>query len=821
MAQTWSDFRLAARLLGRSPGFTVVAVLSLALGIGANTTVFSLVNGLLLVPSPGRDPDRLVSIYTSDSSGPLYSSSSYPDFLDFKEATEALDGLAAHTLRPLLVTIDGESQRAIGALASGNAFELLGLRAAYGRLLLPSEVEPGRHRVVVLSHAFWRRRFGAEPSVVGRSLALNGQPYTIVGVAPQGFSGFFRGLSTDLFVPLAMQQALGGDPLDNRGNRGLLLVGRLRDGATIEAARSQLAVIAARHYQAYRDTWSDVRGASRTVSVLPERASRLLPEVSTAVTAFLALLGAVVLLVLALACSNVASLLVARANVRSREFAIRVAVGARRGHIVRQLLAESLLLSLAGGGLGVGLAVVAMRLIGSIQPPLPVSLALGLGLDARVLAFTAALSVATGLVFGLLPAWRASRADPIESIKGSGHELGHRRRVALRDVLVISQVTGSFVLLIGAGLFLRSLANAGAIDPGFAPRGVLSFSVDLASRGYDEARGQVFFGQLLDHLSSLPGVESVSLANRLPLSLGGGRRSLDVEGYTPAAGEDMEVHYSIVAPGYFETMRTALASGRGITPADAAGPGVVVVNEAFVRRFWPGQPGIGRRVIVPRRVNGQVVTTPMEVVGIARDGKYNSLGEDPTPFIYYPVSHLYEAEMNVILRAEGPPGSLAAPVRQVVAGLDPHLPVYDVKTLEQHVGVSLFPVRAVAWLLGTMGLLAVVLAGIGLYGVLAYTVTRRTREIGIRMALGASRGAVLAMVVGAGCRLTAVGLGLGVIAALGVTRFLAFLLYGVSPIDLATFAGISALLAVVGIAAAAVPARRAARIEPAETLRAE
>jgi predicted permease len=821
MAQTWLDLRLALRLFAKSPGFTAVAVASLALGIGANTTVFSLVNGLLLVPSAGRDPGRLVSIYTSDFSGPLYSASSYPDYLDFKEGTEALEGLAAHTLRPLLVTIDGKSQRAIGGLVTGNAFEVVGLRAAYGRLLLPAECELGRHPVVVLSHAFWRRRFGGDPSVVGRSLALNGQPYTIVGIGPEGFTGFFRGLSTELFVPLAMQQALGGESLGERGNRGLLLVGRLRDKASIEVLRPQLAVIGARHHEAYRDTWSDVRGAPRTVSVLPERDSRVLPEARGAITAFLALLTAVVLLVLVLACSNVANLLVARADIRRREIAIRIAIGARRGQVVRQLLVESLLLSLAGGGLGVGLAVMAMRSIEGIQPPLPVSLALGLALNARVLAFTVAVSVATGLLFGLLPAWRATRADPIESIKGLGAETARRRRIALRDLLVIAQVAGSFVLLIGAGLFLRSLAHAGAIDPGFVPRGVLAFSVDLASSGYDEARGQVFLGQLVDRLSALPGVESVSLTNRLPLSLGGGRRRVDVEGYAPSAGEDMEVNYAVAGAGYFKTMRTPLTVGRGFAAADATGPGVVVVNEAFVRRFWPGRPAIGRRVNVAHRLGGQYVTTPMEVVGVTRDGKYNSLGEEATPFIYYPWSHLYEAEMNVILRSAGAPAPLADPVREAVARLDPHLPVYDVRTLEQHLRVALFPVTAVAWLVGIMGLVAIVLAAIGLHGVLACAVARRRREIGIRMALGASRRAVLGMVVSAGGRLTAIGLGVGAIAALGVTRFLTFLLYGVSPADPATFAGISALLLIVGAGAATVPARRAARVDPAETLRTE
>lgn len=821
MSRLWPDIRLAARLLARSPGFTAVAVASLALGIGANTAIFSLVNSLLLVPTPGRDPARLVTVYTSDSSGPLYGASSYPDYVDFRDRSDAFEDLAAHTLQPVLVTIRGESRRAISALVTGNTFALLGLQAAHGRLLLPAEQEPGRHPVVVLGHTFWKTRFGADPSVVGQEISLNGQSYAIVGVAPDGFSGLLRGVSADVFVPLAMQQALGGDSLDERGNRGLMLIGRLRDDVSIEGARARLAVIARQHFTDYPGVWSNVRGEGRTVSVLAERDSRLLPVISTPVTAFLAVLMTVVLLVLALACSNVAGLLLARSSARRRELAVRLAIGATRSQIVRQLLTESVLLALMGGGLGVAFAAAAMRLVERIQLPLPVTPALGLSLDSRVLAFALALSTVTGVVFGLLPAWRASRTDPIASIKAGGDTPRRTRRPALRDVLVIGQVAVSCLLLVGAGLLLRSLANAGSIDPGFTARGVLAFSIDLGSRGVDEARGRIFYDQLLERLSSLPGIDSASLASRVPLALGGGRRGLGVEGYTPAQGEDMEVHYSVVAPGYFETMRTALAEGRGFDRTDASGPGVVVVNEAFVRRFWPGQAARGRRVIVPRRVAGEVVDTPMAVVGVARDGKYTSLGEDPTPFVFYPASHLYEAEMTVLVRTAGSPTTLVAGIRQAVAALDAGLPVYDVRTLEQHVGLSLFPVRAVAWLLGAMGALALLLAGVGLYGVLAQTVARRTREIGIRMAVGATERHVMTAVVGGALRLTLIGAGLGLAAAFGVTRFLGFLLYGVNPLDPATFAGMVILLAAVGVAAAAVPARRAARVDPFEALRAE
>jgi len=816
-----NDLRLAMRLLLKDRGLSAVAILSLALGIAANTTIFSLLSGLLLRPLPGREPGRLASVYTSDSSGPLYSASSYPDYRDFRDGSDAFEALGAHTLQPLLLTVGGESQRVVASLTTGNTFEMLGLRAAYGRLLLPVEEAPGDHPVVVLSHAFWRARFAANPGVVGRSVALNGRAHTIVGVGPEGFSGLLRGVAADLFVPLAMHDALSREKLDQRGNRGLMLLGRLRADATVESARASLAVLASRLHRDHRDLWTDVKGAPRVVSVLPEADSRILPMVSGPVSGFLAVLQAVVGLVLLLACSNVANLLLARASARRREMGVRLALGAGRLQLVRQLLAESVLLSAVAGALGLALAFAAMRVIGSLQPPLPVSLDLGMRIDLGVLLFTLVVSVGTGMLFGLLPALTAAGVRPLEALRGGGAHAGSGGGSRLRNLLVVGQVAGALVLLLCTGLFLRSLANAEAIDPGFSPRGVVAFSLDLDSRGYDEVRGALFFEQVRERLARLPGVAGVSLASRLPLTLGGGRRSLEVEGYQRRPGEDTEVDYSVVAPGYFETMRTALASGRGFDAREAAGPGTVVVNEAFVRRFWPGQQALGRRIVVPRRVAGARLETPMEVIGVARDGKYNSLGEEPTPFVFYPHSHLYRPEMNVLLRTDADPARLAGEVRNAVAALDPALPVYDFRTLEQHLGIALFPARSVAWLLGLMGLLALFLAVLGVYGVLSYAVTRRTREIGVRMALGATREAVLGMIVGLGARLTAAGLGLGLLAAVALTRFLGFLLYGISPLDPAVFVAVPSLLLAVALAAAALPARRASRVEPAIALREE
>ncbi|MFI4946708.1 MAG: ABC transporter permease, partial [Burkholderiales bacterium] len=509
MEKLVSDLRLATRLLARSPGFTAIAVVSLALGIGANTTIFNLLNALLLQPLPGREPGRLATVYTSDFSGPLYSASSYPDYLDFRAQSRSFEGLAAFGVLPVVLTDRGESRRALGQLVSGNFFEVLGLGAAYGRALLPAEDDPGAPPAAVLSDAYWRSHFAADPSVVGREIALNGRSFSVVGVGPAGFSGMLRGLSADIFVPLAARPGLGGGSLEGRGNRGLMLFGRLRPGASVADAGAELGVVARRLHASYRDNWTNRLEQPRTVSVLPEDASRVLPAIRGPISAFLGVLIAAVGGVLLVACTNVASLLLARASARRREIAVRVALGASRGQLVRQMLAESFVLAGVACVLGVALAVVCQRLILAVQPPLPVTLALGLGMDVRVLLFALLLSLATAVLFGLWPALRASRVQPVESLKARGGEPVARRRFSARDALVVAQVAGSLVLLVAAGLFLRSLAKARAIDAGFDPEGALVFSLDLGAQGYDAARGGRFYTALQERLEHVPGVEAV------------------------------------------------------------------------------------------------------------------------------------------------------------------------------------------------------------------------------------------------------------------------------------------------------------------------
>lgn len=815
MEQLLIDLRHAVRLLVKQPGFTAVAVLSLALGIGINTTVFTLVSALLLKPLPGREPARLATVYTSDYSGPLYGTSAWPDYLEFRTRSKAFAGLAAYSVKPLLFTEGNESQRVLAQFVSGNFFDVLGLQASYGRTVLKDEETEGQHPVVVLSEPFWRSRFGADPGVVGRAVALNGKPFTVVGIGPAGFPGLVRGVGMDVFVPLAMQAAVSGDSMRARGNRNLMLVGRLRPGAALEQARAELDVVARQLHADHPDVWTDRRGQPRRVSVLGEDGSRVLPQVRGPVSAFLGVLSFAVSLVLLLACSNVASLLLARASARRREIAVRVALGARRSRLVRQMLTESLVLSTIAGGLGVIVAAVAVRAILALTPPLPFSLALGLELDSRVLLFALAVSLATGVAFGLAPALRASATAPLEALKAAPAD-GRRRRLTVRDSLVVAQVAGSLVLLAGAGLFLRSLTRAQAIDPGFDPRDAIVFSLDLAAQGYDRPRGAAFYAALQDRLAALPGGAGATLTTYLPLTLGGERRSFRAVGYTPGPGEDMEVASSFVGADYFTTMRTGIARGRGFTVQDAPGTRpVVVVNEAFVRRFWPGRDGLGETIVLPW--DGGDVS--MEVVGIARDGKYASLGEAPTPYIFYPHRQLYRSQMAVVVRAGGDVGTLIPRVRPEVSALDPALAVYDVKTLEAHLGTALYPARAAAVLLGLTGLLALFLAAIGLYGVLSYLVARRTKEIGVRMALGADRADVVRLVVGRGLRLAGIGLAIGLAVSTAVTRFTSFLLYDTSPLDPGTFAAVVTLLLGSALVAGWFPARRAAAVEPVIALR--
>lgn len=819
MSSFYDDLRYAARMLIRNPGFTVVAVLSLALGIGANTGIFSLVNAALLRPLPVEHPEELVAIYTSDYSGPPFSSSSYPDYLDFRDKTSVFSGVVAHSLSPASVTIGDRSERALGALVTGNYFELLGVPAARGRTFGREEDQtPGAHSVAVIGHAFWQR-LGGRDDILGQTMNVNGHPFTIIGIAPASFTGLLRGLDADLWMPSSsIGQVNPGSQsaLSQRSSRRWMLMARLAPGKTREEAQSAMTVLASQLAEAYPPAWRDVRQAVRRVTVVAERDARVRPNIRGSVIGFMALLMAVVGLVLLIACANVANLLLARAAARRHEIAVRLSLGAPRVRLVRLLLTESVLLSMLAGAAGLLIAFWMTRAIGSFKPPVPLPIALDIDLDASVLGFALALSIVTGLIFGLVPALQSTRPDLVPALKNDDMGLGvAHRRINLRHALVVVQVSLSLLLLVGAGLFVRTLQQSHAIDVGFDATGVVVTSIDLTPRRTTPERGTALYREIIDRLGRLPGVERVSLADSVPLGLGASRQGLEIEGYQPQPNEDMEHHFNFVSPQYFETMKIRVVAGRAFTEEDREGaPPVAMVNEAFAQRFWPGQNPIGRRI----NVNGAWA----EVVGATRDGRYVNMLEETRPYFFLPMWQGYrrEAELHVRMRDAGS-SALVAAIRRELRAVDPDLPVYAVAFLSDQIGVGLLPQRVAASLLGIFGVLATLLAAIGLYGVLAHAVSARRREIGVRMALGAEPHDILTLVVTEGMQVVGVGLALGMAAAFAVTRLLSTLLYGISPRDPLTFAGTAIVLAVVAFAASYFPARRAARIDPIRVLRNE
>ena len=812
------DLRQAVRLLVKHPGFTAVAVMSLALGIGANTAIFSLVNALLLRPMPVARPSEIVSVFTSDFSGPAYGASSHPDYLDFRRV-DALSGLAAWAPTPVALAQGGESQRLFAEAVSANYFDVLGIRPVMGRGFVPEE-DAGPHAVAVIAHGLWRRAFGGDPGVIGRSVTLNGTPFQVVGVAPPEYVGAMRGLAMDLWIPLSMQDVArtGRTGLTNRGNRGIFLIGRLAPRADIAGAQARFDSLAAELHRAYPQNWTDVQQRSRRITVVSEAGGRVFPEVRGPVLGFMALLMTVVGLVLLIACANLANLLLARASTRRREIGIRVALGAGRGALIRQLLTESVLLSLLGGAAGAVGAAWTADILSTFRPPLPVPVVLDLALDLRVLAFAVLVSIATGVFFGLAPALAATRTDVVSALKDDGAGTGTGpQRSRLRSALVVGQVSVALLLLVGSGLFVRSLRNAHRIDPGFEPGGLAMASVDLVLGGYKEDAGRTFYTRAVAEVRALPGVTAATFVKDAPLGLGGGRRRFWIEGYTPRANEDMEIALTSVGPGYFETMRIPLRRGRTFTAADGPGhPLAAIVNESFERRYLGGQEAVGRRL----RLRGPDAPVT-EIVGVVRDGKYRTLGEDARPFVYLPLLQDYDAEATLVARTDGSPAAVAALLQRRLVEIDPRVPVFDVKTMDEHLRFTLLPARLAASVLGLFGLVALLLAGLGLYGVMSYLVSQRSREMGIRIALGARPEDVVRLVVGQGMRLTLLGMMVGILGALGLTRLVAGLLYGISPTDPWTFAAVACVLAAVALVACLLPARRAAAVDPTVALRFE
>lgn len=805
------DVRYGLGAMRRNPGFTLAAVLTLALGIGINTTIFSFVNALLLRPLPLPDSNRLLSIYTSDYSGPLYGSSSYPDFLDFRDHSRVFSGVTAYSIEPMSLSGSGVSaQRVMGNSVTRNYFSVLGVKTIRGRTFLPDDED-----VAVLSYGLWRRNFGSNPEIVGRDIVLQGKPFRVAGIAPKGFTGLVRGIPTDIWVPLAAGVgAATADRLVSRDSRWLAVVGRLSAGVDLNQAQAAFRLMATRLHEAYPQDWTDVRKDGRRITLRPANEALMINRAG--VVEFLTILMVVVAIVLLLSCVNVANLLLARATTRTKEMSIRLSLGAGRFRLVRQLLAESALLSLIAGTAGVLLAFWATGLLMRFRPPLPMPVELDLGFDTRVLGFALIISLATILIFGVAPAIRMTRPDLISATKETSPGLNRRsaRIFNLRNMMTTVQIALSLLLLVGAGLFVRSLVEAASIDIGFKPNNVVLASMNLDLQGYNESRGMTFYRQLLEQTDALPGVKSASLAQIVPLGLRGQRTQVAIEGYTPRNGEDMELNVNRVSPRYFETMGISIIKGRAFTARDREGtPGVVIVNEALARRYWPGEDPLGKRIRDDK--------ADLTVVGVARDGKYRSLSEEPLPYFYLPLFQHYEGRMTLHVRTYGNSAATIRAIRHQVHTLDKDLPLFDVKTMEDHLAIAFLPSRIMAALLGSFGILALLLAVVGIYGVMSYAVSQRTREVGIRMALGARMSNVIRMILRQGMIVVGIGLVVGMGAAISLTRFTSSLLYGISPTDPWTLAGVLLLLAIAGLSATLVPALRAARIHPMEALRHE
>ena len=798
------DIRIALRRLAKAPGFTAVTVATLALAIGANTTTFSALNQFLLRPLPVDRPDELVFL----NSGGSGTSQSYPNYLAFRDGTRALAGVFAVRITPVAMNLGAQNASSWGYEATGNYFDVLGVRAMLGRTFTPEDdTRSSPHAVIVLSYPMWKSRFASDPNVVGREAKINGLKYTVIGVTPSGFFGTERLLAPDFWVPMSMEPQLEpGNPwLDEPATKNIWVMGRLKPGVTAKQAEADLNGIAAE--RARTDRWSE--GLKIVLSPVGLIGSALRGPV----IGFASVLMGLASLVLVIACVNIAGMLLARAAERRKEISIRLALGASQGNLIRQLLTESLMLSVVGAGLGILIAIWILKLIAAIRPPINVPLEAAFPFDMRVLGFSVGLCFITTLLFGLTPAIQAARVDLLPALK---NQLSERfRKVQLRDFLVGAQVALSLVLVVSTVLVVRSLQRAVTIDIGFNPHHAVAVAFDVALSGYNEERGKVFERQLMEQLKAIPGLDSVALSSSLPLSVGQSSTSVYAEGGPiPKPADRKHPYYYSVTPGFFHTMQTRLVAGREFDDRDRVStPRVVIVNEALAHQLYPNGSALGKRLS-----QGGAWA---EIVGIAQDGKYQSLNDTSEPAIFWPRAQHYESFFTIVARSSRPAEDLLRMVQQTVHSLDGGLPFFQAGTLEEHLDFPLMPARIAATMLGGFGLLAAVLAATGVYGTLAYAISRRTREIGIRVAIGANRSNVLSLVLRRAFVTIAAASGLGALLALSVGKFFSPILYGVSPRDPGTYALALGLMAVIGLIACYVPARRALRIEPSVALRDE
>ena len=812
METFWQDVRYSLRTLRNRTGFASAVVITLALGIGANATIFTWIKAVFLEPLPGvARPDELVEVWGATRHNSALSLSLL-DYQDLRDRNETLSGLAAHQVLAMNLGRGGQPERVRGAVVSGNYFDVLGVKAAIGRAFLPNEDRtPRSHPVVVLGHGLWQRRFGADPQVVGQTITLNEHEFTVIGVAPKEFGSPFAGAVIDVFTPVMMKDYVARPhfSLTERSSRWLMVMGRLKPEVTVEQAQANIGSIGRDLERAYPQTNDQMGVAVFSLTASPFSLKRSLQS------AMAILMGAVGV-VLLIACANVANLLLGRAAARRKEIAIRLALGGSRQRLVRQMLTESLVLASLGAALGLTVAFWTAGALPAFLPPSGFEVTFDTRPDTVVVVFTLALTVATTILCGLAPTLHASKPDLVMTLKEGTTRLdGRVRKLSLRDVLVIAQVALSMVALVGAGLVVRSLRGAYQANPGFDPDRVLLASFDPFLSGYDEARGHELYRQLVERVRAMPGVESATLARRLPLTLSGiAFANVAIDGHAPAAGEDTRFNYETIGPHYFKTMRIPLAQGRDVDDRDHQGAQrVVVINTTMSQRFWPGGDALGKRL----KVGADWLT----IVGVANDVKNRSLSERPQPFFYLPLLQDYRSNMILVARTAGDPQRMVPALRSEVTALDAKIPVFEPTTLAEHVGVSLYRQRMAATLLSTFGLLALSLAAVGLYGVTAYMVSQRTRELGVRVAIGATQIDVLTLILRQALFLAAIGIVAGSIVALMVTRFMVNLLFGVGPADPVTFTVIPTVLIAVTVAAAFIPARRAMKLDPLMALRSE
>jgi predicted permease len=811
MSNFLSDTRHGMRLLVKSPVFTLVAVLSLALGIGANTAIFSLVKAFILAPLPVDKPSELMTLFTTDlkNAGPLPTSDL--NFRDYRDKNDVFSSVLAYTFTGLDWSNKGDSKPIFAEVVTGNYFDVLGVHAVQGRTFVPDEdKEPGTSPVVVLSYGLWQRGFGGS-DVIGSQMTLNRLQYTVVGVAPKDFTGTDLGGGPDLWVPMMMHDQVqpGFDWYNTRRGLFLSIIGRLKPGVAPEQAGPALGILSKQLEGAYPED-----NAGRGIKAVPLLQARIDPDGSGTLLLTSRVLMGVVAIILLIACANIANLLLPRGLARRKEIAIRLAIGASRARLVTQLMTESLMLAVAGGAVGLLMAFWSKSAISSLDlfgggPNSAVP-----HLDGEVLAFAAAVTLLSALLFGLAPALQATKPDVVGALKGDAVTTGRRAiRFDLRKALIVAQVALSVVSLAGAGLFIRSLQRAEGVDPGFAANNLLLMNVNLGREGYSEARGRIFYRQAVDKLQAVGGVRSATVARDAPFA-GGFSRSVFIEGQEPGVnGRGVLVQTNNIGLRFFDATGLPMLRGRDFNESDGEkAPKAVIINDTMAQRFWPGQDALGKRFKFFGDADYRTV------VGISKDSKYNSLVENPRPFVYMPLQQEYVSNATLYVRTVGDPRQTIAAVRSEIQSLDPQLPLLGIRTVGDVIDQSLTGQRTEARLLGLLGGLALLLAAIGLYGVVAYSVAQRTREIGIRVALGAAPKQLIALILSQGMAIVAVGVVLGVGAALVMTRFIDSLLFGVGAADPITFIFTALILTAVALLANLIPAVKASRVDPVVAL---